>query len=169
MKDFQSAKKEREEASKWLLSNLQSSGLASPFLIVIAQQIAGCLFTAEAIKNERVKYSSWLHKQCHHTLLVLCDFLWRRMPAAEYAKKMPSPLALVQVMCVCVCQSCLVLSVCLSVCLSICLSVCLSVKIHIRVHLHVSTLTHASTSTCMNTWAHAVSHAYAHTHQRVYT
>ena len=168
MKDFQSAKKEREEASKWLLSNLQSSGLASPFLIVIAQQIAGCLFTAEAIKNERVKYSSWLHKQCHHTLLVLCDFLWRRMPAAEYAKKMPSPLALVQVMCVCL-SVCLVLSVCLSVCLSICLSVCLSVKIHIRVHLHVSTLTHASTSTCMNTWAHAVSHAYAHTHQRVYT
>ena len=39
------------------------------------------------VKKERVKYSSWLHKQCQHTLLVYVDFLWRRLPLAEYAKQ----------------------------------------------------------------------------------
>jgi hypothetical protein len=39
------------------------------------------------VKKERVKYSSWLHKQCQHTLLVYVDFLWRRLPLAEYSKQ----------------------------------------------------------------------------------
>ena len=60
-------------------------------------QISGCLFTKEALKAERVKFSSWLHKQCQHTLLVYVDFLWRRQPVAEYTKRLPSLLQLVQV------------------------------------------------------------------------
>jgi len=49
-----------------------------------------------AISAKRVKYSSWLHKQCQHTLLVYVDFLWRRMPVGEYCKRLPSPLELVE-------------------------------------------------------------------------
>ena len=96
MKDFQTAKKEREEATKWLIAALNTSQLAVPLLVLIAQQISGCLFTKEAVKAERVKYSSWLHKQCQHTLLVYVDFLWRRLPVAEYTKRLPSLLQLVQ-------------------------------------------------------------------------
>jgi len=96
MKDYQSAKEEREEATKWLIHGLHTSGLALPMLVLIGQQITGCLFTKEALANERVKFSSWLHRQCQHTLLIFVDFLWRRMPGAEYTKKMPSPLDMVQ-------------------------------------------------------------------------
>ena len=96
MKDYQSAKKEREEATKGLILALDSSGLALPMLVLIGQQITGCLFTKEAMRNERVKFSSWLHRQCQHTLLIFVDFLWRRMPGAEYTKKLPSPLDMVK-------------------------------------------------------------------------
>ena len=48
MKDYQSAKKEREEATKWLIHSLNTSSLAIPLLLVIAQQISRCLFSEEA-------------------------------------------------------------------------------------------------------------------------
>jgi hypothetical protein len=51
MKDFQSAKKERDEATKWLIHSLNVSGLAMPLLVLIAQQISRCLFTTEAVSG----------------------------------------------------------------------------------------------------------------------
>ena len=39
MKDYQTAKKEREEATKWLLAALNASQLAVPLLVVIAQRV----------------------------------------------------------------------------------------------------------------------------------
>ena len=46
MKDYQSAKKEREEATKWLIHALHTSGLAVPLLVLIAQQVRVITATA---------------------------------------------------------------------------------------------------------------------------
>eukprot|EP00960_Hanusia_phi_P053836 762475-Hanusia_phi.AAC.4 len=95
IKAYQAAQKERSEACKWLVNSLQESKLTVPLLILIAQQTSGCLFTAEAIKQDKIRFSSWLHVQCQETLLVYADFLWRRVPNKDIAGLIPGPMDLI--------------------------------------------------------------------------
>jgi THO complex subunit 2 len=88
-KAYQIMLKERKEASECLVAALESSGTSMALLVVLGQQISGCMHTKASQETMQVKFTSWLHKQCHQTLQVLQSLLCRRLPASAYVDRLP--------------------------------------------------------------------------------
>jgi hypothetical protein len=89
LKAYQTMLRERKEASECLVAALESSGTGMALLVVLGQQVSGCMHTKASQETMQVKFTSWLHRQSHQTLQVLQDLLSRRLPASAYVDRLP--------------------------------------------------------------------------------
>ncbi len=89
LKAYQTMLRERKEASECLVAALEASGTGMALLVVLGQQVSGCMHTKASQETMQVKFTSWLNRQSHQTLQVLQDLLSRRLPASAYVERLP--------------------------------------------------------------------------------